>query len=53
MMDLVYFIHELNSDVEDFRSWWIIQAKENPESYPIDMDRAEWFEQFTFWLSRK
>ena len=52
-MNIASFKHEMNSSVENFYCWWIDQSNKFPENFPQEMGEADWYEQFTFWMSNQ
>lgn len=40
------FMKELERSVEDFKKNWKANSADNPEVYPMEMPRPDWWEQF-------
>jgi hypothetical protein len=56
MSNIFDFIDDEHSLLEEFKSWWIVNHKKNPESFPlaVAMDNdGIWFEQFQMWKETK
>ena len=39
--------------VDQFHDYWKQQNEISPKDYPVQLDEADWFEQFIVWVNQK
>jgi hypothetical protein len=45
-MTLDEFVKLMKLDVDNFKSEWVLNRSSDPNLYPMEMDEADWYEQF-------
>lgn len=44
-ISIIEFINKRKEELEKFGTDWMIAAKEDPDSWPLFLERADWDEQ--------
>lgn len=47
---ILRFVEESRSELLRFEKFWLDMAAQSPDAFPIEMNAAEWHEQFIAWL---
>lgn len=48
-MTLEEFAELLRESVDAFEKYYRVEAENNPEFWPQDMEAGDWFDQFMLW----
>ena len=45
-INIVQFYDTQIDDLRVFSKWWLLKHRENPNDFPMCLERVEWLEQF-------
>lgn len=49
-MNLIEFINKRKQELDSFANDWMLGSKDDPDNWPLFMDRGEWDEQEMSWM---
>lgn len=52
MKPLHKWVERRQSRLLEFQTWWKLQNREDPESFPLEMKSSDWDEQFDIWMAQ-
>ena len=46
-------VSEMREELKEFQEDWLVEHEQNPEDYPLELGKQEWFEHYLAWVNTK